>query len=158
MVIRPTPAGSLAAQLARLQALGLPGAYGAVIDRGSKLRFDFTVEPFAGAREYRCRIEMARDARNPQAYALSPDLQALADGKPLPHIYDYSAGTTRVCLHRPANRDWLPACWLSKTMVPWTIEWLRYYELWLVDGEWGGGGEHPDTEPRRRYGMAGRRS
>ena len=32
---------------------------------------------------------------------------------------------------------------LADTIVPWAAEWLMHYELWLVTGEWTGGGDHP---------------
>ncbi|MGA0613080.1 hypothetical protein [Caldimonas sp. KR1-144] len=35
---------------------------------------------------------------------------------------------------------------LTLTLVAWTIEWLRFFELWLVDGEWRGGGRHPEPQ------------
>ena len=31
---------------------------------------------------------------------------------------------------------------IANTIIPWTVEWLYYYELWLATGEWLGGGEH----------------
>ena len=158
MIGRPTTARTLAAQLHHLNSLGLANAIGAVIDRGGKLRFDFNVQPFVGAREYQCRIELPRAGHNPDAYVLWPDLKALADGQFPPHIYDHNAGRTKLCLFMPGGGEWRAGFWLSETIVPWTIDWLRYYEIWLVDGTWHGGGEHPDTEPRRRYGIRGKRS
>lgn len=35
---------------------------------------------------------------------------------------------------------------ISDTIVPGTAEWLVHYEIWLVTGEWYGGGDWP---PRR---------
>ena len=35
---------------------------------------------------------------------------------------------------------------IADTIVPWTAEWLVYYEIWLMTGEWYGGGDWP---PRR---------
>lgn len=32
---------------------------------------------------------------------------------------------------------------IANTIVPWAVEWLFFYEVWLVTGEWGGGGEWP---------------
>ncbi|SJM35583.1 conserved hypothetical protein [Mesorhizobium delmotii] len=40
---------------------------------------------------------------------------------------------------------------LDQSIVPWTSLWLFYFEDWLTDGEWRGGGEHPihrDVEKR----------
>jgi hypothetical protein len=145
----PAAKRTLAAQLLRLRALGLAGSSGAVIGRGGLLRFDFDARPFIGAREYRCRVELGRAACSAEAYVLSPDLQAIAGERP-PHIYDHSGGRTRLCLYMPGGGEWRAGLWLSETVVP---EWLRYYELWLVNGNWQGGGEHPDAAPRRRYGV-----
>jgi hypothetical protein len=35
---------------------------------------------------------------------------------------------------------------IADTIVPWTAEWLVHYEIWLMTGEWYGGGDWP---PRR---------
>ena len=35
---------------------------------------------------------------------------------------------------------------IANTIIPWTVEWLYYYELWQATGEWLGGGEHPENE------------
>jgi hypothetical protein len=31
---------------------------------------------------------------------------------------------------------------IALTIIPWLLEWLVYYEAWLVTGEWLGGGVH----------------
>jgi hypothetical protein len=35
---------------------------------------------------------------------------------------------------------------IADTIVPWTSEWLMYYEIWLATSDWYGGGVWP---PRR---------
>ncbi len=35
---------------------------------------------------------------------------------------------------------------ISRTIIPWAIEWLYYYEIWCVTGEWQGGGAHPTAK------------
>lgn len=33
---------------------------------------------------------------------------------------------------------------LVDTILPWTSQWLLYYELWLITGHWmGSGHDHP---------------
>jgi hypothetical protein len=158
---RPLSARPLIKQLYLLRALGLPNANGILLDRRTRLRFDFSVRPTTISREYFCRIELRSRGYDPKAYVLSPDLQALAGGERPPHIYDHIEGITRLCLFYPQSSEWTTQSWLSDTMVPWTISWLRFYEIWLITGKWEGGGEYPDTNPtppRRRYGMAGRRT
>lgn len=40
---------------------------------------------------------------------------------------------------------------LGRTIVPWTIEWLFYYEIWLGIGEWCGGGHSLSRKEGRFY-------
>lgn len=160
---RPLAAPRLIDQLYRLRALGLSNAKGVLLNRRTRLRFDFSVRPSEISAEYACRVELSNGGYEPQAYVLSPDVQELADSQRPPHIYDHVKGITRLCLYYPGSNEWNSQSWLTDTMVPWTINWLRYYEVWLITGEWEGGGEHPDLDagpapPRRRYGMAGRRA
>lgn len=160
---RPLSARPLINQLFHLRALGLPNANGVVLNRRTKLRFDFSVWPTQISREYSCRVELSQGGHDPEAYVLSPDLQELAGGERPQHIYDHINGITQLCLFYPKSNEWTPQSCLSNTMVPWTISWLRFYEIWLITGKWEGGGEHPNLDadpspPRRRFGMAGRRA
>ena len=158
---RPILPRPLITQLYHLRALGLLHANGVLLNRRTRLRFDFSVRPTRISREYSCRIELSHLGNDPEAYVLSPNLQELAEGKRPPHIYDYVNGVTQLCLFYPQSSEWTTQSWLSQTMVPWTISWLRFYEIWQITGAWEGGGEHPNVEsspPRRRYGMAGRRA
>jgi hypothetical protein len=140
--------------------VGLSDSRGVLLDCRKRLQFDFTVQPTVLSRLYRCRLTLSRDGFDPKAYILNPDLQELASGKLPPHIYDHVEGRTQLCLYNPGSGEWTPQSWLAETMLPWTISWLRFYEIWLETGKWEGGGDHPSSEkrpPRRRYGMAGRR-
>lgn len=150
---RPTP--PLAMQAQCLRNLLLPESGARVVRGGSLLQFDFTATPYQGARDYRCRLEKPRRG-SPSVYVLSPDLEQIAPCQRLPHVYRFTegrTGVTELCLYYPKGREWQPSMWLAETLVPWTFEWLRYFELWLVGGQWLGGGEHPSAEPRRRYGV-----
>jgi hypothetical protein len=158
---RPMTARPLITQLYQLRALGLSNANGLLLDRRTRLRFDFSLQPTQISCEYFCRIELSIGGCEPRAYVLSPDLQELAGGKRPPHVYDHVDGVTRLCLYYPTSNEWTTQSWLSKTMVPWTISWLRFYEIWQITGKWEGGGEHPTADPsppRRRFGLAGRRA
>lgn len=133
---------SLALQAMHLQALGLPGARTSILG-GRQLQYEFEVAPFPGARIYRCRITLKKDGSSPKAFVLSPNLHQLAEGKKLPHVYQHDGKSSRLCLYFPDDNEWLPNMLLAETLVAWAIEWLRFFELWLVDGEWRGGGRHP---------------
>ena len=86
-------------------------------------------------------------------YVVEPKELKLAEGKErLPHVY--SQKEQRLCLYYPSdeNRDrrWCPDMYFAKTVVPWAVEWLEFYEYWLGTGIWLGGGIHPDGE-REQY-------
>ena len=74
---------------------------------------------------------------------VSPDLNELADGRHLPHVY--STKPVRLCLFDPQTAEWSPGASIADTIVPWTYEWLFYFEEWLVSDEWKGGGRHPEV-------------
>jgi len=37
---------------------------------------------------------------------------------------------------------------ISNNIMPWISEWLYYYEIWPVTGEWYGGGIHPGRKTK----------
>lgn len=55
-----------------------------------------------------------------------------------------------LCLFDPDGREWTPADLIADTTVPWACEWLHYYELWHMSGEWRGPsvGHHTIAEMR----------
>lgn len=62
----------------------------------------------------------------------------------LPHVF--SDGS--LCLNLAS--DWNRAMLVADTTVPWAAEWLYFYELWLPEGQWYGGGEWPPPRPEHR--------
>ena len=38
--------------------------------------------------------------------------------------------------------EWAERMLIAEIIVPWISEWLLHYEIWLVTGEWHGGGMH----------------
>ena len=104
--------------------------------------------------EYTATYELVIDhqiGKSPLVYVARPRLQLL-DGQALPHVYPLNT----LCLFL-GNREWHQSIPIADTLVPWASEWLLFYELWLVTGEWLGGGEHPQPGPvirqaRRRTG------
>lgn len=58
----------------------------------------------------------------------------------VPHLYgshDDPLGA-HLCLYYPDGTEWSRQSILAKTILPWTVEWLFYYEMWHVTGIWGG--------------------
>jgi hypothetical protein len=106
-----------------------------------------TVTPCDEAGTYEVLIDH-RLGESPRVHVLSPRL----DGPgPLPHTYN----DTRLCLFLPGT--WADHLSLAATILPWTLEWLLFYELWSAGGGWQGGGVHPEERPsgatrnRRRW-------
>lgn len=72
---------------------------------------------------------------SPKVYVLDDQVNGT---KPPPHVYSRdSTGRYPLCLF---TGPWDRSLWLAESTVPWTAEWLFYYESWLVTGEWQGGG------------------
>lgn len=64
---------------------------------------------------------------------IDPELKPTSDGR-LPHVYPDRS----LCLHLAGegHQDLLA----THTIIPWTLDWLFYYELWLATGTWYGDG------------------
>lgn len=99
-----------------------------------------TVRPTSISREYRLRITYARNGA-PMVFVLKPDLPELANNRSLPHVY--SEQPTRLCLYLPGAQEWSDGQLIARTILPWAILWLYYFEHWLATDQWEGGGEHP---------------
>jgi hypothetical protein len=67
----------------------------------------------------------------------------------LPHIYwnERNPAWPALCLWDPAEMFWTPEMSIATTIIPWTSEWLLFFEYWQISGEFLGPGRHP---PRRR--------
>ncbi|WP_225587067.1 hypothetical protein [Algoriphagus sp. Y33] len=68
----------------------------------------------------------------------------------LPHVYDHKR--QELCLYFPDGKEWNQRKLLSETILPWTIEWLYHYEIWVLTGAWTGGGLHPKKKkPKNNF-------
>jgi hypothetical protein len=56
----------------------------------------------------------------------------------IPHLIFYREKPERsgLCLFDPEGREWTSADLIAETTVHWTAEWLAYYELWHLTGDW----------------------
>jgi hypothetical protein len=78
---------------------------------------------------YKIRVQF-RIGFNPNVYVLEPEISSDA-----PHIYK---SDNSLCLYYPSDGSWSSEMFVAKTIIPWTSEWLRYYEIWQVTGRWFG--------------------
>lgn len=102
--------------------------------RGSRsLTMTADLQPTPMSRTYRIKISYQLGLA-PDVRVVAPQLQLHDDAVVLPHTYPGD----KLCLHLPG--EWRADMYIAHTTVPWTSEWLFYYELWLVTGQWSGGG------------------
>lgn len=108
-----------------------------------KFHFQFYAQPTVLSRQYLVRISY-RQYKRPKIMVLEPDIVSLADNRNLPHVYQQNP--PELCLYLPNTGEWSQEKLISKTILPWTILWLYYFENWLATDQWEGGGEHPIFE------------
>lgn len=84
-----------------------------------------TLQPTDESPDYRIKVTY-RIPRSPQVWVMRPSIDPEAK-----HRYDDRS----LCLHYPKDDDWQPGFFLAKTILPWTAEWLYYYEVWQIDPE-----------------------
>ena len=119
--------------------------------RAGQFTWRYSATPSPIGRDYDIRIEFKQGSR-PEIFVDRPDLQALAGGQRIPHLYQHSLPGS--CLYLPQTCEWQSWMRLDQTLVPWTTLWLFYFEEWLASGEWKGGGMHPDEDDNRDRGEA----
>lgn len=146
---------SLAQRGLELSKLGWPGAQ-VQFRQGKELRFVFSVSPTLMGRSYRCMLRVPRSGY-PSMVVLEPDLKSLAGDRCIPHTYMHQGKGTELCLWLPRELQWNSGMRLSETYLPWTAEWLDYFEEWLETDSWAGGGAHPEARPSPRSGRVAQR-
>ncbi len=80
----------------------------------------------------------------PRTSVLKPALRRRRPDQRIPHTYSDS----ELCLFTPSDGDWTSDMLIATTIVPWTYEWIVFYEVWLGTGEWLGGGSIPGESER----------
>jgi hypothetical protein len=71
--------------------------------------------------------------------------KTMRDGDDLPHIYwnNRAPDWPALCLWDPDEMFWDPEMSIASTIIPWTSEWLLFFEYWQISGEFLGPGRHP---------------
>ena len=87
------------------------------------------IRPTDLSQKYRIRIRYKQNGI-PSVRILDPFIE------PSPQIHMYSNGD--LCLYHPPSQPWSGDNDLHKTIIPWTAEWLVFYELYLSEGRWLG--------------------
>lgn len=99
------------------------------------------IKPDSICREYHIVVEY----RYPMTvHVFLVEAEELRDGKiKAPHVYgDYDTIKDRIELCLYYGKEFQGIDSMTRTIIPWTMEWLLHYECWRVTGEWHGGGIH----------------
>lgn len=76
----------------------------------------------------------------PYVVVLDPKIQPRSNSgyESIPHLIFDSADpeNSGLCLFDPEGREWTGSDLIAETTIKWAAEWLTYYELWHVTGEW----------------------
>jgi len=103
----------------------------ALICRGS-------VKPTEQSGRYKIEIVHTGVAA-PQVRILNPTIEFSSE------IHMYRNGT--LCLYDWREQPWQRNWRLHETVIPWTAEWLVFYELFLLTGRWlGKAAEHGEPK------------
>lgn len=123
--------------------LAYKGANCSIDKKKGQLFWSGKITPTALSKEYTV-VLVYHPGNSPKVWVIGEELEKLDDPN-FPHKFDVDVKSkmVRICLYRYSEFN--SSKLLANTIIPWTVEWLYYYELWLATGEWLGGGEHPET-------------
>jgi hypothetical protein len=76
----------------------------------------------------------------PHVRILSPEIE------PSTKIHMYPTGD--LCLYKPSEQPWMESDYIHEKIVPWIAEWLVYYELFKIIGQWLGPEATHDSGPK----------
>ena len=88
--------------------------------------------------KYDIRIEF-RAGESPRVYILNPEIIKTSK------VHVYREGN--LCLFYSPDLKWKDKTSIAEFTIPWTIEWIHLYELWLITGKW----EAPEKKHARLY-------
>lgn len=97
--------------------------------RGSQLTCRGSIVPSEGCNTYKIKL-VYRKGRAPKVYIIDPLIE--------PHSKYHMYKERNLCLFDSRVAPWSPDMMVHETIIPWTAEWLVFYELWKDTGEWKG--------------------
>ncbi len=120
-----------------------------ILDNDRSVYWEGTIKPRPFSREYTVAVRYTLGSF-PICVVKKPNLEMLADGREIPHIYSEIPDLpgTALCLYLPNSKtkdnvsEWRPTDSIVETIIPWASLWLTYFEDWLHSDDWQGGGVH----------------
>lgn len=102
---------------------------------GTKFSVVLKLRPDVFSKEYNVRFVFNGRL---SVYVAGEKLRIASNRKKLPHVFDNDL--QHICLYGEGGENWSVNKSIASVVVPWASEWLYYYEMWLIDGQWRGGG------------------
>lgn len=96
------------------------------------------LQPSIVSKKYDVRIVFTK--LKVSVYIINEKLKTASNRDKLPHVFSHKE--QKLCLYEFDENKWTPNQSIASTIIPWASEWLYYYEFWLIDGEWHGGGHN----------------
>lgn len=101
-----------------------------------------TLKPTENSQCYKLKISTRVNSTIVSIYPVEPFIGREINGKKVPHMYPDGS----LCLYYPEYNEWKYSDSWATTLIPWASLWLYYYEIWLMTGEWLGGGVHGNSK------------
>lgn len=103
-----------------------------------KIDMDFLIQSTFSSNKYIIKIKYNTIYDTPNVFLLNQNLPT--DNKnDIPHIY----GIKKICGKEYINlctfypkEDWNNSMLIANTVFLWAVEWLYFYEIWCVSGNW----------------------
>jgi tRNA U34 2-thiouridine synthase MnmA/TrmU len=99
--------------------------------KADRLIWRVTLQPTPMSVRYSVQVRY-QHKRRPNVTVLAPTLESRAD-EPLPHVYPGNG----LCLYYDDEFVGTEN-FIADTIIPWTSEWLYFYETWMTTGVWLG--------------------
>lgn len=108
----------------------------------SCIDIDMILSPTYYSREYEAKLIYKSLNEKPHLYINMKSFSEIEDINLIPHNYGVKTFGNKKYLHLCLwyRKEWDGTEFLSDTIIPWGIEWLLFYEIWLITGTWEGGG------------------
>ncbi|MDM8292062.1 hypothetical protein [Faecalicoccus pleomorphus] len=109
----------------------------------SQLVWHGLIKPSPLSREYNIRM-ICDGKKRPKVILYGENVKGLDDPN-FPHNFGINQKKQEVtiCLHYSFEFDY--SMRIVDTIIPWIQEWLYFYKIWLITGEWLGGGHSPHS-------------
>ena len=109
-----------------------------VLKRGGNFfEIEMKVKPSSLGKKYDIKLTFDKNA-GVRVFVIKEVLSIASNRKKLPHVYSHKE--QRLCLYSPDKKEWTKEKLIASTIIPWISKWLFFYEIWLIDGNWLGGG------------------